>query len=127
VELVQGEGGLNAASPDWVRGIARHREEARRQADRRRHPGRHRPRRDVLQLRRDGRGARHDPAGQVASGLGLPFAPLLIRPEHDIWKPAEHNGTFRGNTHAFVTARVALEKFWSDDAFKDRDRRKGEI
>ena len=34
---------------------------------------------------------------------------LLVRPEHDIWKPAEHNGTFRGNTHAFVTARVALE------------------
>ena len=32
--------------------------------------------------------------------------------------PAEHNGTFRGNTHAFVTGRVAIEKFWSDDAFR---------
>jgi diaminobutyrate-2-oxoglutarate transaminase len=49
--------------------------------------------------------------------MGLPFAALLIKPEHDIWKPAEHNGTFRGNNHAFVTARVALEKFWSDGEF----------
>jgi diaminobutyrate-2-oxoglutarate transaminase len=41
-----------------------------------------------------------------------------MKPEHDIWTPAEHNGTFRGNTHAFVTARVALEKFWKDDSFQ---------
>ena len=52
------------------------------------------------------------------SGFGLPFAALLIKPEHDIWKPAEHNGTFRGNTHAFVTGRVALEKFWKTDDFQ---------
>ena len=25
----------------------------------------------------------------------------------------------RGNTHAFVTARVAIEKFWSDDSFQE--------
>jgi diaminobutyrate-2-oxoglutarate transaminase len=59
------------------------------------------------------------------SGFGLPFAALLIKPEHDIWKPAEHNGTFRGNTHAFVTARVTLEKFWKDDSFAAEVRRKG--
>jgi diaminobutyrate-2-oxoglutarate transaminase len=35
------------------------------------------------------------------------MALLLIRPQHDMWRPAEHNGTFRGNTHAFVTARAA--------------------
>ena len=52
------------------------------------------------------------------SGFGLPFAALLIKREHDIWKPAEHNGTFRGNNHAFVTARVALEKFWADKQFE---------
>ena len=28
------------------------------------------------------------------------------------------NGTFRGNNHAFVTARAALEKFWSNGAFE---------
>src|SRR5690606_11473416 len=52
------------------------------------------------------------------SGMGLPFAITLMKPEHDIWEPAEHNGTFRGNNHAFVTARVALEKFWKDDGFR---------
>jgi diaminobutyrate-2-oxoglutarate transaminase len=53
------------------------------------------------------------------SGFGLPMALMLVRPEYDIFGPAEHNGTFRGNTHAFVTARVAIEKFWSDRAFQD--------
>jgi diaminobutyrate-2-oxoglutarate transaminase len=40
------------------------------------------------------------------SGYGLPIALLLIRPEYDVWKPGEHNGTFRGNAHAFVTGRT---------------------
>jgi diaminobutyrate-2-oxoglutarate transaminase len=48
------------------------------------------------------------------SGYGLPMAVALIKPEYDQWLPGEHNGTFRGNNHAFVTATVALEKFWSD-------------
>ena len=47
------------------------------------------------------------------SGYGLPFAITLIKPEHDVWKPAEHNGTFRGNNHAFVTASEAIENYWS--------------
>jgi diaminobutyrate-2-oxoglutarate transaminase len=42
----------------------------------------------------------------------------LIKPEYDTWKPGEHNGTFRGNNHAFVTAAKALEHFWSDDKFQ---------
>jgi diaminobutyrate-2-oxoglutarate transaminase len=67
------------------------------------------------------------PLAKSLSGMGLPFAALLVRPEHDIWKPAEHNGTFRGNTHAFVTARVALEKFWADDSFEKAVRQKGEL
>ena len=41
-----------------------------------------------------------------------------MKPEFDLWKPGEHNGTFRGNNHAFVTARVALNKFWADDRFE---------
>src|SRR5690606_24453345 len=60
------------------------------------------------------------------SGLGLPMALTLIRPEHDRWKPGEHNGTFRGNNHAFVTAAKAIELFWSDDAFERDVARKGE-
>uniref|UniRef100_UPI000AC4FA54 aminotransferase class III-fold pyridoxal phosphate-dependent enzyme n=1 Tax=Leisingera sp. F5 TaxID=1813816 RepID=UPI000AC4FA54 len=39
-------------------------------------------------------------------------------PAHDIFGPAEHNGTFRGNTHAFVTARVAIRKFWAGGGFQ---------
>lgn len=42
-------------------------------------------------------------------GYGFPMSLLLIREELDIWKPAEHNGTFRGNQVAFVAARKAIE------------------
>jgi diaminobutyrate-2-oxoglutarate transaminase len=48
------------------------------------------------------------------SGYGLPLAIVLIRPELDVWEPGEHNGTFRGNNPAFVTATAALE-YWRDD------------
>lgn len=43
------------------------------------------------------------------SGYGLPMAITLIKPELDIWSPGEHNGTFRGNQHAFVTAKAGIE------------------
>ena len=42
-------------------------------------------------------------------GYGLPMALLLFKPELDIWKPGEHNGTFRGNQMAFIAAKAALE------------------
>ena len=35
------------------------------------------------------------------SGIGLPMAITLIKPEYDKWEPGEHNGTFRGNNLAF--------------------------
>ncbi len=53
------------------------------------------------------------------SGYGLPMAVVLLKPEHDQWKPAEHNGTFRGNNHAFVTAAAALDHYWRTDEFAD--------
>src|SRR5690606_13614909 len=57
-------------------------------------------------------------------GYGLPMALTLFRPEHDVWSPGEHNGTFRGNNHAFVTAAASLRHFWADPAFQaDIDRR----
>jgi diaminobutyrate-2-oxoglutarate transaminase len=43
------------------------------------------------------------------SGYGFPMSLLLIKPELDIWQPGEHNGTFRGNQLAFVSATAALE------------------
>jgi diaminobutyrate-2-oxoglutarate transaminase len=116
-EPIQGEGGLNAASPEWVRAVA---------AVAKKH--------GALLIIDDiqagcGRagtffsfeemGVMPDivTLAKSLSGFGLPMAVALVRPEHDVFGPAEHNGTFRGNTHAFVTARVAIEKFWADDAF----------
>ena len=43
------------------------------------------------------------------SGYGFPMSLLLIKPDLDIWAPAEHTGTFRGNQLAFVGGTAALE------------------
>lgn len=49
------------------------------------------------------------------SGYGLPLAVTMMKPELDQFAPGEHNGTFRGNNLAFVTATAALEHFWKTD------------
>jgi diaminobutyrate-2-oxoglutarate transaminase len=124
LEAVQGEGGLNAASPDWLRGIERL---ARKhgallivddiQAGVGRTGG-------FFSFEEAGIKPDLIPLAKSLSGMGLPLAVLLVRPEHDIWTPAEHNGTFRGNNHAFVTAAVALETFWADGRFEQEVRDK---
>ena len=43
------------------------------------------------------------------SGYGLPMSLLLFKPDLDVWQPAEHTGTFRGNQLAFVGGTAALE------------------
>lgn len=48
-------------------------------------------------------------------GIGLPMSLLLMKPELDIWGPAEHNGTFRGNQLAFVAADAALDVLENTD------------
>ncbi|MBE7060495.1 MAG: diaminobutyrate--2-oxoglutarate transaminase [Ruminococcaceae bacterium] len=45
------------------------------------------------------------------SGFGMPMALLFIKPELDIFRPAEHNGTFRGNQLSFVGATAAVNYF----------------
>ncbi|MEV6778445.1 diaminobutyrate--2-oxoglutarate transaminase [Streptomyces syringium] len=60
-------------------------------------------------------------------GYGLPMAILLIKPELDIWKPGQHNGTFRGNQFAFVAAAAAIRHYWADGTFAQQVRRKGEL
>ncbi|MAB00728.1 MAG: diaminobutyrate--2-oxoglutarate transaminase [Stappia sp.] len=119
LEVVQGEGGLNAARPEWVKRIA---EIARAhgalliiddiQAGCGRTGG---------FFSFDGMDVKPDlvTMAKSLSGFGLPLAAVLVRPEHDVLGPAEHNGTFRGNNHAFVTARAALETYWADDAFRE--------
>lgn len=61
------------------------------------------------------------------SGYGLPFALTLFKAELDQWLPGEHNGTFRGNNHAFVTATAALRHYWKDDHFAQQIKRKGDL
>jgi len=50
------------------------------------------------------------------SGIGFPMGLVLIKPEHDQWAPGEHNGTFRGNNLAFVSASVAA-RLWRSPQF----------
>lgn len=126
VETVQGEGGINAASFDWLRNL---------DAVCKKH--------DVLLIVDDiqagcGRTGTYfsfEEAGiypdivtlsKSLGGYGLPFALVLFRPELDQWKPGEHNGTFRGNNFAFVTAKAAIDHYWSDDKFSQEIKRKGE-
>jgi diaminobutyrate-2-oxoglutarate transaminase len=43
------------------------------------------------------------------SGYGGPMSLLLMKPQLDVWQPAEHNGTFRGYQLSLVGATAALE------------------
>ncbi len=125
VETVQGEGGINAASAGWLQNL---------QKVCRDH--------EVLLIvddiqagcGRTGTFFSFEEAGlepdivtlsKSLSGYGLPFAMVLIRPEIDQWKPGEHNGTFRGNNHAFLTAAKAIDTYWKDNAFSREVQKKG--
>ncbi|WP_282692518.1 diaminobutyrate--2-oxoglutarate transaminase [Streptomyces sp. CC208A] len=118
VETVQGEGGVNTASPTWLADLAELCE-----------------RRGVLLIvddiqmgcGRTGPFFSFEVAGitpdivclsKSLSGYGLPMALTLFRPELDVWQPGEHNGTFRGNNPAFVTAAAALREFWADSTLE---------
>ena len=127
VETVQGEGGINVASAEWLRQIARIARE-------------HGALLIVDDIQagcgRTGRFFSFEEVGikpdivtlaKSLSGMGLPFALTLIRPDLDIWEPGEHNGTFRGNCHAFVTAAAALRHFWRDEDFVRDVERRGDL
>jgi len=118
-EPVQGEGGLNAASDEWMQGIAKLAKEMGAMLivdDIQSGIGRTGT---YFSFERSGIKPDMITQAKSLSGYGLPFAALLIKPEHDVWGPAEHNGTFRGNNHAFVTGRVAIKKFWATKDFED--------
>ncbi|MEL6117298.1 diaminobutyrate--2-oxoglutarate transaminase [Photobacterium sp. SP02] len=118
LETVQGEGGLNVASDEWLQRLS---------AICKRH--------DILLIvddiqagcGRTGTFFSFEPSGikpdmvtlsKSIGGYGLPMAVVLLKPELDKWLPGEHNGTFRGNNHAFVTAAVAIEAYWHNDEFE---------
>lgn len=118
VETVQGEGGLNVASNAWLQKIAKI---AKRHGallivdDIQAGCGRTG---SFFSFEKSGITPDIVTLAKSLSGMGLPFAVTLMRPEIDKWKPGEHNGTFRGNNHAFVTAEKALQKFWKDNTFE---------
>lgn len=127
IETVQGEGGVNTARFEWLQ---------RLESICRRH--------DVLLIvddiqvgcGRTGTFFSFERAGvspdivtlsKSLSGFGLPMSLVLMKPELDIWRPSAHNGTFRGNNLAFVTAREALLRYWTTDDFAREVERKGKM
>jgi len=127
LETIQAEGGVNAASRRWLR---------RLESLCREH--------GILLIVDDiqvgcgrtgpffsfeGAGIRPDMVclSKSLSGFGLPMALVLIRPDLDVWEPGEHNGTFRGNNAAFVTASAALDLFWRNDALSEHVEKQGAL
>ncbi|PAV24670.1 hypothetical protein CF392_14990 [Tamilnaduibacter salinus] len=126
-EAVQGEGGLNVATAEWLQKL----EKVCRKHD-------------MLLIiddiqagnGRTGQFFSFEQAGikpdmvtvsKSLSGYGLPMALVLFHRDLDAWAPGEHNGTFRGNNMAFVTARAAIETYWKDESFANEVKQKSEI
>ncbi|WNI16402.1 aspartate aminotransferase family protein [Actinacidiphila sp. ITFR-21] len=125
VETVQGEGGLHTASSTWLRALA----------DVCRRTGVLLVVDDVqMGCGRTGAFFSFEDAGitpdivclsKSIGGYGLPMALTLLRPELDVWRPGEHNGTFRGVSPSFVTGAEALRTYWTDGGLEDAVRAKG--
>lgn len=127
LETVQGEGGINVASIEWLKGIDKICKKH-----------------GILLIIDDiqtgcGRTGKYfsfehaDISPDIVttskslSGYGLPFAAVFMKPELDQWKPGEYNGTFRGNNLAFVTSTVAMREYWANDDLAKEVTRKGTI
>lgn len=126
VEVVQAEGGVNCATPEWLHAVQQ-------------------LARDVGALfviddiqagvgrtgsyfSFDGMGLDPDiiTLAKGIGGLGTPIAMNLNKPEHDAhWSPGEHTGTFRGQGISFVAGREALSYF-TDDTLMTEVKAKGE-
>lgn len=111
LETVQAEGGINVASVEWLRAVRELCTE-----------------KDIVMIvddiqvgnGRTGTFFSFERAGIVPdmvvlsksiSGFGMPMSLLLIKPELDIFRPAEHNGTFRGNQLSFVGGAAGIRYF----------------
>ncbi len=126
VETTQAEGGVNVASVSWLQGLRAICDEF-----------------DILLVvddiqvgnGRTGTFFSFERAGIVPdmvvlsksiSGFGLPMSLLLVKPSYDIFRPAEHNGTFRGNQLGFVGGTAAI-KYYCQSNLHDVVRRKSQI
>ena len=127
LETVQAEGGINVASGQWLKEIRRICDEN-----------------DILMIvddiqvgcGRTGTFFSFERAGVVPdmvvlsksiSGFGMPMALLLIKPEYDIFRPAEHNGTFRGNQLSFIGATAGIQYFVNHAMDKEVKRKEQQI
>ncbi|MFP4639966.1 MAG: diaminobutyrate--2-oxoglutarate transaminase [Guyparkeria sp.] len=124
VETIQGEGGINVASVEWLKKLDKMCKDL-----------------DILLIvddiqvgnGRTGNFFSFERAGiqpdivtiSKSIGTGLPMAIVLMRPDIDQWSPGEHTGTFRGNSLAFVAGATALER-WETDEFSKEILAKGE-
>ena len=126
LETVQAEGGINIASVEWLR-------EVRRICDEK----------DIVMIvddiqvgnGRTGTFFSFERAGIVPdmvilsksiSGFGMPMSLLLMKPELDIFRPAEHNGTFRGNQLSFVGGTAGI-RYFTEHHLDEEVRRKASI
>lgn len=111
LETLQAEGGINVASVEWLQEVRKICTEH-----------------DILMIcddiqvgnGRTGTFFSFERAGiqpdmvilsKSISGFGMPMALLLMRPELDIFRPAEHNGTFRGNQLSFIGGTAGINYF----------------
>jgi diaminobutyrate-2-oxoglutarate transaminase len=127
VETIQGEGGVNAASVEWLRRLAElaaEREVPLIVDDIQAGCGRSG---DFFSFEESGIVPDVVVLSKSISGYGLPMSLVLIRSELDVWQPGGHTGTFRGNNLAFVGATAALNTYWADDTFSREVKRKGEL
>ena len=123
LETVQAEGGINVASAEWLKALRQICTEE-----------------DILMIVDDiqvGNGrcgtffsferANIVPdivvLSKSISGFGNPMAILLVKPEYDIFKPAEHNGTFRGNQLSFVGGKAGVEYYVQNEMEKETARK----
>ncbi|MFW6342954.1 MAG: diaminobutyrate--2-oxoglutarate transaminase [Halothiobacillaceae bacterium] len=117
VETIQGEGGINIASVEWLQKLSKLCKD-----------------KDILLIiddiqvgnGRTGNFFSFERAGiepdiitlSKSIGTGLPMSIVLMRPEIDQWEPGEHTGTFRGNSLAFIAGATVLERWKTDDFSK---------
>jgi len=114
VETVQGEGGINVATVDWLQNLAalcREQEIVLIVDDIQAGCGRTGT---FFSFERAGIKPDIITLSKSIGGYGLPMAVALIRPDLDVWEPAQHTGTFRGHNLAFVAAATAIRTWWAD-------------
>lgn len=127
VETVQGEGGINVASKEWLKSIQAIAKDAGALfvVD------------DVqMGCGRTGEFFSFEFAtlspdivvmSKSLSGYGLPLSMLLIKKELDAWAPGEHTSTFRGNNLALISATAALNIYWRCRTLSQEVHRMGEL